>query len=416
MMVIKMNKETINIPSIRFSKFFNVWEICKLKEISERITKKNSELESTLPLTISAQYGLVDQITYFNKRIASKNITNYYLLERGDFAYNKSYSKDYPWGVVKRLDGYDKGVLSTLYIVFKPTRVNSDFLLTYYDTNNWHKEVSMRAAEGARNHGLLNITALDFFDTNLFVPVEKEEQENIGLFFNKLDKTITMQQQLLDDHKQLKKAMLQKMFPQKGESVPRVRFTGFTDCWKDYELSRVAEITSGGTPKTDNPKYWNGSIDWYSPTEIGKKSFVDGSKKKITEEGLNKSSAKILPAHKTILFTSRAGIGDMAILRKEAATNQGFQSFVMKDNFHVYFTYSMREKIKKYALKHSAGSTFLEISGKTLGKIKIKYPLFKEQEKIGNYFKKLDEIIALHEQKLETYQELKKAMLQKMFV
>lgn len=117
MMVIKMSKERIQIPRIRFSEYFNVWKICKLKEISERITKKNSELESSLPLTISAQYGLVDQITYFNKRIASKNITNYYLLEKGDFAYNKSYSKDYPWGVVKRLDGYDKGVLSTLYIV-----------------------------------------------------------------------------------------------------------------------------------------------------------------------------------------------------------------------------------------------------------------------------------------------------------
>ena len=205
------NGETV--PELRFSGFTNEWEQRKLGEITKRVTRKNKELESTLPLTISAQYGLVDQITYFDKRIASKDVSNYYLIKKGEFAYNKSYSKDFPWGAVKRLDNYDKGVLSTLYIVFKPTDIESNFLVSYYDTTMWHKEVSIRAAEGARNHGLLNITAKDFFDTDLIISTNSKEQQKIGSFFKQLDDTIALHQRKLELLKEQKKGFLQKMFP-----------------------------------------------------------------------------------------------------------------------------------------------------------------------------------------------------------
>ncbi|PFO62771.1 restriction endonuclease subunit S [Bacillus cereus] len=205
-------KEGEFVPEIRFSGFTEDWERCKLGEIVERITRKNKNLESTLPLTISAQFGLIDQNTFFKKQVASKDISGYYLLEKGEFAYNKSYSNDFPWGVVKRLDKYDMGVLSTLYITFRPTKVNSDFLVSYYDSNKWHKEVSMRAAEGARNHGLLNISAQDFFDTELKIPKENNEQEKIGIFFKQLDDIIALHQRKLDALKATKKAFLQKMF------------------------------------------------------------------------------------------------------------------------------------------------------------------------------------------------------------
>ena len=160
------------------------------------MTRKNTNLQSTLPLTISAQYGLVDQITYFNNRVASQNVSGYYLIKQGEFAYNKSSSEGFPFGAVKRLDGYEMGVLSTLYIVFalKPNAVNSQFLVSYYDTNNWHKQVSMRAAEGARNHGLLNISTEDFFETELMLPRDKDEQERIGQMLLNLDNLITLHQ------------------------------------------------------------------------------------------------------------------------------------------------------------------------------------------------------------------------------
>lgn len=147
-----------------FSDFTNTWEQRKLGELVDRVVRKNTNNESTLPLTISAQYGLVDQITYFNNRVASRDVSNYYLVLNGEFAYNKSTSDGYPFGAVKRLDLYEKGVLSTLYIVFAPKKeqqIDSDYLTVFFDTDRWHKGVAERAAEGARNHGLLNISAED---------------------------------------------------------------------------------------------------------------------------------------------------------------------------------------------------------------------------------------------------------------
>ncbi|WAK64300.1 restriction endonuclease subunit S [Streptococcus macedonicus] len=319
------------VPKIRFKGFTDDWEQRELGEISERVTRKNKDLESTLPLTISAQDGLIDQNEFFNKTVASRDVSGYYLMKNGEFAYNKSYSNGYPWGAVKRLDRYEMGVLSTLYIIFKPTKVNSTFLAKYYDTDNWYKEVSKHAAEGARNHGLLNIAASDFFKTELLIPSSIEEQAKIGDFFTDLDDLITLHQRKCDQTKEFKKFMLQKMFPKKGEKNPEIRFSGFTDDWEQRELGTISDIIGGGTPSTSNSEYWNGDIDWYSPVEIGEQIYVFGSQKKITKLGLEKSSAKILPVG-TVLFTSRAGIGNTAILAKEGCTNQGFQSIIPHQN------------------------------------------------------------------------------------
>ena len=183
------------VPEIRFEGFTDDWEQRKLGEIVERVTRKNQDLVSELPLTISAQYGLIDQNEFFDKRVASKDVSGYYLIYNGEFAYNKSTSSDAPWGAIKRLDRYEKGVLSTLYIVFKirdESVTSSDFLVTYYDTSNWHKDVQAIAAEGARNHGLLNISPADFFKTELMLPQDIEEQRKIGDYFKSLNALITL--------------------------------------------------------------------------------------------------------------------------------------------------------------------------------------------------------------------------------
>ena len=175
----------------------NAGEQRKLGDLVERITKKNQDLLSELPLTISAQYGLIDQKEFFDKRVASKDISGYYLIKNGEFAYNKSTSTDAPWGAIKRLDRYETGVLSTLYIVFgikKDTELNSNFLTAYYSTNLWHKEIHEIAAEGARNHGLLNISPADFFKTKLSTPQDLKEQNKIGNYFIQLDQLITLHQ------------------------------------------------------------------------------------------------------------------------------------------------------------------------------------------------------------------------------
>ena len=192
------------VPEIRFNGFTHDWEQRKLGDLVDRVTRKNQDLVSELPLTISAQYGLIDQNEFFDKRVASKDVSGYYLIENGEFAYNKSTSTDAPWGAIKRLDRYENGVLSTLYIVFgikENNPVDSDFLVSYYSTNLWHKGIHEIAAEGARNHGLLNIAPADFFQTRLMIPQDIEEQKKIGKYFIELEALITLHQRHTDFYK-----------------------------------------------------------------------------------------------------------------------------------------------------------------------------------------------------------------------
>ena len=208
-------KNGSSVPEIRFKGFTDAWEQRKLGEVVERITRKNENLESTLPLTISAQYGLINQNEFFDKRIASKDVSGYFLVRNGEFAYNKSTSSDAPWGAIKRLDSYESGVLSTLYIVFKildERKTSSDYIVTYYNTDLWHKGIQAIAAEGARNHGLLNVAPADFFETNLTMPKDYAEQQQIGSFFQQLDHLITLHQRELEKLQNIKKSMLEKMF------------------------------------------------------------------------------------------------------------------------------------------------------------------------------------------------------------
>lgn len=413
-----MSEDKKKVPKLRFPGFEGEWEETRLGDAVERITRKNINNETGLPLTISAKYGLIDQESFFNNRVASKDVSDYYVIKKGEFAYNKSYSEGYPYGVVKRLDRYDKGVLSTLYIIFrlKSNKICSDYVAIYYDTTKWYIEVAKRAAEGARNHGLLNISADDFFDTKLAYPVNQIEQNKIGIFFKYLERLIYYQKSKIDQIRRMQEGLLQKMLPADGESTPKVRFPGFADMWKCRKLRDIAEIIGGGTPNTKKAEYWGGDIDWYSPTEIKGKRYVDGSVKKITRKGLEKSSAKLLPGGRTILFASRASVGDMAILCHSGATNQGFQSLVLRDGYDPYFVYASGIKIKRFAVRNAAGSTFPEISAKQLGNMDYQVPTYEEQQSIGGLIRKIDDLITVHQNKLSHLEKLKKGLLQQMFI
>src|SRR5699024_195009 len=171
----------------------------------------------------------------------------------------------------------------------------------------------------------------------------------------------------------------------------------------------------GGTPSTKIEDYWDGDINWFTPSEIGNNIYAYSSIRKITKIGLKNSSAKILPKNKTILFTSRAGIGDTAILKNDAATNQGFQSLIVKENVDIYFLYSMAPFIKKEAIRRASGSTFLEISVTEMKKIKLYIPNVYEQKKIGKLIQILDRIITLEQEKLNHILEIKHAFLRKVY-
>ena len=181
-------------------------------------------------------------------------------------------------------------------------------------------------------------------------------------------------------------------------------------------MGDVSEIIGGGTPSTNHPEYWDGDIDWYSPAEILDQIYVKRSRRRITQLGYDNSSAKLLPPG-TVLFTSRAGIGKTAILSQKSCTNQGFQSIVPHENeLDTYFIFSRTNELKRYGELVGAGSTFTEVSGKQMSAMNLMLPTtIQEQQLIGQFFKKLDCLITLHQQKITLLIKLKKAMLEKMF-
>lgn len=217
---------------MRFAEFTDEWGKYELSHFVTRITRRNKNNESSLPLTISAQYGLVDQISFFNKTVASVDLSGYYLLYNGDFAYNKSYSNDYAWGAVKRLDKYEKGCLSSLYFVFRPNdNVDSDYLTHYFESSKWHKGISNIAGEGARNHGLLNMAIDDYFATKHYLP-SLPEQKKIAQFFNAITRRIEIQNKIIEDLKVLKKELCAKLF-------------GSPLCGRIIAIEQVADIYGG---------------------------------------------------------------------------------------------------------------------------------------------------------------------------
>lgn len=203
-------------PKLRFPGFDEPWKAERLSDFADRVTRKNSKNETDLPLTISSKDGLVDQVSYFNKTVASKDMSGYYLLKNGEFAYNKSYSVGYDFGSIKRLDRYPMGALSTLYICFALKRHESDFIKAYFDSLKWYREIYMISAEGARNHGLLNVPTEEFFDTKHYLPENTDEQRKIADFLIALDRRIETQQSLVDNLKKYKRGAIAYIFSGKS--------------------------------------------------------------------------------------------------------------------------------------------------------------------------------------------------------
>ena len=406
-----MSKQEERRPSIRFKGYTEPWEQRKLGEVAERVTRKNKNLESELPLTISAQHGLINQETFFNKKVASKDVSGYYLLKKGEFAYNKSYSSDYPWGAVKRLENYEMGVLSTLYIVFRPNSIDSDFLAVYYDSPKWHKEVSMRAAEGARNHGLLNISPQDFFDTELLFPVNHPEQTAIGSFFQELDQLITLQQRELDLIKEGKKTLLSKMFPKDGENFPEIRFPGFTDAWEQRKLGDISTSFSGGTPVAGNKRYYGGDIPFIRSAEINS----DSTELFLTNEGLENSSAKLVKKGDILYALYGATSGEVDISKINGAINQAILCIVPKINYNSEFIMQwLKHRKKNITDKYLQGGQG-NLSGTLVKELDISLPVFPEQAAIGSFFQELDQLITLQQREMEILKTMKSTLLKAMF-
>ena len=384
-------------------------------DVVERVTRKNQDLVSQLPLTISAQYGLIDQNMFFDKRVASKDVSGYYLIYNGEFAYNKSTSSDAPWGAIKRLDRYENGVLSTLYIVFKIKNeevINSDFLVTYYNTCNWHKDIKAVAAEGARNHGLLNIAPADFFKTELMLPQDIEEQKKIGSYFKLIDHLITLHQRKYDKLVMSKKSMFEKMFPKNGQTKPEIRFSGFTDDWEQRKLGKVAESYSGGTPSVGNKSYYDGSIPFIRSAEINSES----TELFLTEKGLSNSSARMVSKGDILYALYGATSGEVGRSRINGAINQAILTILPHDGYDAEFLMQWLRKSKQSIIDVYLQGGQGNLSAAIVKALEVDFPSLAEQRQIGTYFQSLDHLITLHQRELEKLKKIKLSMLEKMFV
>ena len=299
-----------------------------------------------------------------------------------------------------------------LNIIIPSKDLNSAFLAISVSHARPHDKLTKMA----QGKSVVHLHNTDLRQVEIDLP-SYEEQQEISNLFETLDSLLSLHQRKLEKLKILKKAMLEKMFPKNGAKVPEIRFSGFTDDWEQRKLGELADIVGGGTPSTSNPQYWDGDIDWYAPAEINEQVYVSSSQKKITRVGYENSSVKLLPVG-TVLFTSRAGIGKTAILAREACTNQGFQSIVPhKQELDSYFIFSRSAELKQYGEIAGAGSTFVEVSGKQMSEMELMMPLtLNEQQAIGSYFRRLDQLLSLHQRKLEKLRQIKKSMLERMFV
>ena len=387
----KNSKKTV--PDLRFRGFTDPWEQRQLGEVAQRVTRRNLNNECSRVLTASAEAGLIDQQEYFQKRIASHDLSHYYLLKRGDFAYNHSSSGSAALGIIKRLEAYDFGCLSTLYIIFHPKHgIDSDYLLHYFESSAWHGDVAGMVTEGARNHGLLNISPDTFFTARCSFP-SLPEQRRIGKFFTIFDSLIAAAERQEALLRQKKQAYLQLMFPREGETEPRLRFAGYNGEWERRQLGEVAEVHNGRDYKHLRP----GSIPVYGTS--GYMLSVDDA----------------LSWNDDAVGIGRKGTIDRPyILRAPFWTVDTLFFVTPRPSTPLEFLFTVFESVNWESKDESTGVPSL--TKQAIVNTAVKVPNTSEQRRIGEFFTQIDHMIEIISKQAAALQTMKRAYLQKMFI
>ena len=377
----------------------------KLREIAERVTRKYKNNETDFPLTISSKDGLVDQITYFNKTVASKDMSGYYLLQNGEFAYNKSYSVGYDFGSIKRLDKYPMGALSTLYICFSIKNFDSDFMKVYFDSLKWYREIYLIAAEGARNHGLLNISTEDFFETKHKLPLGLPEQKKIAAFFTLLDRRIQKQRQLVERLKTYKRGVSEAIFERK------FGFPNKTN-WKKIKIENLF---------SERCERAIGNEELLAVT-------INGGIQKRNEIQLKDNSSEDKSNYKRVHIgdiaynTMRMWQGASGVSCYDGIVSPAYTVIVLKDKenqcIDFWGHYFKHTNLIRTFQKFSQGLTSdtWNLKYAQLSQINLYVPEYKEQCAIANFLHKFDSKISIEEKKLSQLSMLKNELLHRMFI
>jgi len=238
-------------------------------------------------------------------------------------------------------------------------------------------------------------------------PSDHTEQREIATALSDTDELISSLDKLITKKRNIKQAAMQQLLTGKK------RLPGFSGEWEVKKLGEVAEVVGGGTPNTTINYYWNGDINWFTPTEIGMTKYINQSRRKISKKGFLSCSANMLPKG-AILLTSRAGIGDVGILINESCTNQGFQSLIVRDGYYNEFLYYLTKILTNVFTKNASGSTFLEISPNKIRQIEVNIPKYEEQISIAKVLSDIDSEIEALEQKRDKYKAIKQGMMQQL--
>ena len=363
-------------------------------------------------LTASAEAGLIDQQEYFQKRIASHDLSHYYLLKRGDFAYNHSSSGSAALGIIKRLEAYDFGCLSTLYIIFHPKHgIDSDYLLHYFESSAWHGDVAGMVTEGARNHGLLNISPDTFFTARCSFP-SLPEQRRIGKFFTIFDSLIAAAERQEALLRQKKQAYLQLMFPQEGETEPRLRFAGFSGEWSRRQLGELI---------TEHKE----TVDSHCTLPILTSSKTEGIT--LQEEHFGHKQSHDIAGYNVVprgYCTYRNRSDDMDFTFN--VNNYCDKGIISKfypvfrgngnDTLFISLVLNHCEEVLREIGYTCTGTGQRVLAFSDLQMMRIPIPTHAEQQKVAKFFEIFDSLIVATEQRTESLRALKSAYLQRMFV
>jgi len=390
-------------PKLRFPGFDDPWKETTLSALFSKSTQKNADGHITNVICNSAKLGLIPQREYFDKDIAnSDNTSGYYIIRQNDFVYNPRKSSDAPYGPISSYKYAEDGIVSPLYLCFHAKgEINPLYYEWYFRSSAWHRYIYMSGDSGAR-HDRVSIKDDTFFAMPINLPSE-QEQSKIASFLQSLDERIAAQEKLVASLKKYKRGVNNQILSQIDNSY-------------NCRLGSVCEIVGGGTPDTLHAEYWGNTVEWFTPSEIGKTKYVNNSVRKLSDIGLDNSSAKLLPIG-TVLLTTRATLGEMSIAKRECSTNQGFQSLIPHtDRVSSEYLYYMQIIIKPWCEKYASGNTFREISKSALSDCIIPIPDRARQEQIVKLLSSIDMIIDAAESISMSLSKIRHGLMQQLFI
>lgn len=406
-------------PKIRFKGFTKDWEQRKLIDYLEVSSEKNRDNRFTKEdvLSVSGEYGIVNQIEFQGRSFAGASVSNYGVVENGDVVYTKSPLKSNPYGIIKTNKGIP-GIVSTLYAVYKPKEItDSKFVQIYFELDSrMNSYMHPLVNKGAKND--MKVSAENALKGMVSFP-KKDEQEMISLYFSTIDHLITLHQRKCEQTKKLKKYMLQKMFPQNGAKVPEIRFDGFTYDWEQRKFSELVTIERGGSPRPIDKFITNdeNGLNWVKIGDAPEQgNYITQTAEKIRPEGLSKTR-EVHPGD--LILSNSMSFGRPYIMAIDGCIHDGWLAIRdTKKNFDLKFlctllgTDGMLNQYKAMA----AGSTVNNLNKELVGGTTVAFPMVEEQIKIGDYFTTLDHLITLHQRKCDELKKMKKYMLQNMFI